>query len=518
MATIAVRAAFVTLLMASTFVHAASIVEVTNFGSNPGNLRMFKYVPDNMPGQAPMVVALHGAASSHLQMADDVGWRELADRYKFALLLPAATWANNFKTFRANDPAHNRRGYGEALSIKQMVDWMLASSLNLDATRVHVTGFSAGAYMTTVMLAAYPEVFAAGHPFAGGAYPCETSNNFQCGSLVSKSPQQWGDLVRAQYPGYVGPWPRVLIAQGGADNFVDTGWIQEIVDQWTNVHGIDQTADVTDTVKGYPRAIYKDGSGNAKVATITVTGLSHQEAVDPGSNFDQCGREALIPALGPALDVNMCSAYEAAVWFGIAGTPGSANPPPGSTPPSGTQADFGSINSEDGYMLAFSDGSFSEIGSYESSGGMGMGRTGLWPYKWMRTVLSFDTSSLPNDATITRAWLTITKQQQGGNPWTDPAGNQLQVNISTACLSGSCAVQAADWSAVTTVHPAATIPEFSGSTQNSTDFDYIGRAMINRSGRTQVLLKFKDFQGLTQYLTIYGGGSANRAVLHVLYE
>ena len=43
---------------------AASLVEVTSFGTNPGNLRMFKYVPTGLPSNAPVVVAMHGCTQS----------------------------------------------------------------------------------------------------------------------------------------------------------------------------------------------------------------------------------------------------------------------------------------------------------------------------------------------------------------------------------------------------------------------------------------------------------------------
>lgn len=62
----------------------------------------------------------------------------------------------------------------------------------------------------------------------------------------------------------------MIVGQGDADNLDDYAWMQEIVDQWTNVHGIDQAADVSDTVKGYPHKVYKDGSGVSKVETITI--------------------------------------------------------------------------------------------------------------------------------------------------------------------------------------------------------------------------------------------------------
>src|SRR4051812_9694811 len=64
---------------------AAAPVEVTGFGSNPGRLRMFKYVPDSLPASAPVVVVMHGCTQNARDYTSDAGWIELADEFKFAL-------------------------------------------------------------------------------------------------------------------------------------------------------------------------------------------------------------------------------------------------------------------------------------------------------------------------------------------------------------------------------------------------------------------------------------------------
>ena len=75
-------------------------------------------------------------------------------------MFPEQGSANNQNAcFNWFEPGDIRRGAGEALSIKQMVDKMI-SDYDLDPERVFVTGLSAGGYMTTVMLATYPDVFA----------------------------------------------------------------------------------------------------------------------------------------------------------------------------------------------------------------------------------------------------------------------------------------------------------------------------------------------------------------------
>ncbi|MEK0099706.1 PHB depolymerase family esterase, partial [Streptomyces sp. A475] len=132
---------------------AASLQEVTGFGSNPGSLQMFRYVPDGLPSGRPLVVAMHGCTQSASAFDDETGWTKWADAWGFARVLPQQKSANNanscFNWFQSSDFS---RGQGEALSIKQMVD-KTAADYATDPSRVYVTGLSAGGAMTAVMAA-----------------------------------------------------------------------------------------------------------------------------------------------------------------------------------------------------------------------------------------------------------------------------------------------------------------------------------------------------------------------------
>ena len=150
------------------------------------------------------------------------GWSTLADRHGFVLLLPEQQRANNanncFNWFSAGDI---ERGRGEAMSIRCMVEKMIVDH-EIDRRRVFVTGLSAGGAMTSVMLATYPEVFAAGAIIAG--LPYGTAANVKeafesMGQVRARSAREWGDLVRAASP-HQGPWPRVSVWHGGADQVV----------------------------------------------------------------------------------------------------------------------------------------------------------------------------------------------------------------------------------------------------------------------------------------------------------
>jgi poly(hydroxyalkanoate) depolymerase family esterase len=303
------------LLAGTTSASAASIVEVTGFGSNPGALKMFRYVPDGLPAGRPVVVALHGCTQNAAGYGTGSGWTQLADRFGFSVVLPQQQSGNNlnscFNWFEAGDIA---RGQGEAESIAQMVRKQITDT-GADPARVDVTGLSAGAAMTSVMLAAYPDMFAGGGIVAGLPYKCATSmvDAFTCMNPgKNQTPAQLGDAVRGASD-HTGPWPTVSVWQGDADFTVSPSNMTEIVEQWTNVHGIPATPTSTDTVAGYPHAVYASG-GRTLVETYTITGMGHGQPLDPGTADGQCGTAGAF-----LLDVGICAAWHMSAAWGLAG-------------------------------------------------------------------------------------------------------------------------------------------------------------------------------------------------------
>lgn len=311
---------------------AATTAEVTGFGSNPGSLRMFKYVPDTLPASPALVVALHGCTQSAKDYDDEPGWSGLADKWGFVLLLPQQEELNHpnlcFSWFNGDEPldfwwpgTDQDRDQGQPLSIKQMIDKVVADH-GIDTRRIYVTGLSAGGAMTAVMLATYPEVFAGGAIVAGVPYKC-TRNSWEavtnCGVDLDKegqvpiknlTPAQWGKRVR-DATGYAGPWPKVSIWQGTADTTVNPNNARELVDQWTNVHGISRTP-VTNKVKGFSHEMYKDAGGKLLVERYVITGMGHATPVDPGPAADQCGVKGEYTKA-----VGICSSYYIGKFWGL---------------------------------------------------------------------------------------------------------------------------------------------------------------------------------------------------------
>jgi len=292
------------------------LTEVHGFGSNPGTLRMFKYVPARP--EPALVVVLHGCTQTAASYDLGAGWSTLADRYGFVLLLPQQQPSNNpnncFNWFLAGDI---ERGKGEALSIRQMVETMILDH-GIDRGRVFVTGLSAGGAMTSVMLATYPDTFAAGAVIAGLPYRTATNVNEAFESMFqvrARAACEWGDLVRATSP-HRGPWPRISVWHGGADPVVKPENADQIVKQWTDVHGLDQEPTLTETVDGYPRQVWRNRAGDNVIESYTISSMAHGTPLATGASDEQCG----IPGAF-LLEVGISSSYHIAKFWALTGHP-----------------------------------------------------------------------------------------------------------------------------------------------------------------------------------------------------
>ncbi len=298
------------ILLART-VAAGTLQPVAEFGANPGALSMFEYVPANLGAQRPLVVAMHGCTQQASSM-EAAGWNTLADEHGFAVIYPEQRAANNsLRCFNwageFGDTANLERGMGENASIMAMIDHAITAH-DLDPTRVYVTGLSAGGAFTAVMMATWPDRFAAAAIVAGLPYRCATSlaeANTCASPGVVKSAAAWGDLVRAAG---TGPWPPLQIWQGSADSTVAPSNATELVKQWTNVHGTDDIADATETLGKATRTEHRVGS-QIVVEEYVIAGMGH--AVPIGG--------ADCPATAGAFfsDQGICSTTRAAAFFGL---------------------------------------------------------------------------------------------------------------------------------------------------------------------------------------------------------
>ncbi|MFC8428358.1 PHB depolymerase family esterase [Streptomyces sp. NPDC057253] len=261
-------------------VPAATLTEVTGFGANPSNLQMYLYVPANVTAHPAVVVAVHYCTGSGPAMYNGTEWAQLADTHGFVVIYPSVTRAS--KCFDVSSPQALKRGGGsDPVGIKSMIDWTVGT-YSADTARIYATGISSGAMMTNVLLGDYPDVFAAGAAFSGVPFGCFATTdgsewNSACsGGTITRTPQEWGNLVRAAYPGYTGTRPRMQVWHGTEDDVLRYPNFGEEIKQWTNVLGVGQTPAATDSpVSGWTRTRYGATGDRAPVEAVSLQGVGH---------------------------------------------------------------------------------------------------------------------------------------------------------------------------------------------------------------------------------------------------
>jgi len=279
-------------------------VVLREFGANPGRLRLRIYLPavPVRPG-APLIVLLHGCGQDAASFAADAGWTALADRLGVPLLLPEQQQANHRqRCFQWFQPAEIPPGHAQAASIVARVS-AAASRFKSDRDRVFVAGLSAGGAMTAALLVAYPDLFAAGAVFAGLPVGAATSAVQALARMAHGSPDylatEWVERARRLAPpGYAGPWPRLSVWHGEADQVVAPDNGHKLAVQWCALHGLpDQPT----------RATAQHRAWGDAVELWTLPGLGHAWAIGPGE-----GRPSQYAVSGPVAAVS-----EIARFWGI---------------------------------------------------------------------------------------------------------------------------------------------------------------------------------------------------------
>ncbi len=298
------------------------MVEVKNFGTNPGKIKMFLHEPkigklSSLP--KPLVCVLHGCSQSAEGIAKQTQWNILADKYGFYVIYPQQNLYNNpslcFNWFSSEDVT---KGEGESLSIKEMLNYM-TSNYTIDENRIFVYGVSAGAAMSVVLMTNFPEVIDGGAILAGGPFMPELTDLQRMDMMFSpkeNTPEKLSAPIQKLNLGYTGNYPKVVIIQGKNDLVVNPKNADLLVKQWSFLHKINDS--LTDTIPEFNQSrdvtkfTFKNSEEETKVIFYDINRMGHSIPIDPGTLPNQGGEKTMY-----TVDKDFFSTYFIAKDFGL---------------------------------------------------------------------------------------------------------------------------------------------------------------------------------------------------------
>jgi poly(hydroxyalkanoate) depolymerase family esterase len=236
-----IGAGIVALLLAASNAVAA--------GGDPGKWiagqhgeREYKlYIPASHANRpAPLVVMLHGCMQSPEAFAESTRMNSHAEGGEFLVLYPAQKLsANPTRCWNWFVPNNQTRGSGEPAEIVGMIE-QIAAKYPVDRKRVYVAGLSAGASMSAILAACYPDVFAAAAIHSGTMYKsAATLREAQKVMSIGQAPEPERLGTEAWACGGNRPLTvPVMVWHGQGDNVVNRDNADLIVRQFTALNDL----------------------------------------------------------------------------------------------------------------------------------------------------------------------------------------------------------------------------------------------------------------------------------------
>lgn len=199
----------------------------------------YVYVPESaLEAEArgekiPAVFVFHGAGGSGDEIADRMGWSDVADRYGFMILMPTASEPNEVRSIsdiRTNNIFRAMWNTGnpqpERPEDMRFVDFLyqwLTEHYPVDVNRIYASGQSSGGMMSWACAAYRPDYFAAAAPFSARHIDIEAVER--------------GEMENPPIEGSLIP---VMANLGCCDAAFKGGFTQaqELVDYWCGRYGL----------------------------------------------------------------------------------------------------------------------------------------------------------------------------------------------------------------------------------------------------------------------------------------
>ncbi len=204
--------------------------------SNGAGRRQYRlYVPANAAGvPLPLIVMLHGCTQDADDFSAGTRMNALAEEHRCLVAYPVQPQqANASKCWNWFKPDDQHRERGEP-SLIAGITREIMSTHNVDPARVYVAGMSAGGAMAAIMIAEYPELYAAAGVHSGLPARCARNLPSALSAMKGKHPRQ---ARHSQRETGLSPKRPLIVFHGDADTTVSVANATHLV------HGFDPRPD-----------------------------------------------------------------------------------------------------------------------------------------------------------------------------------------------------------------------------------------------------------------------------------
>jgi poly(hydroxyalkanoate) depolymerase family esterase len=247
-------------------------IKTFTYGSGAETYPYIVYVPTTYERSdpAPLVVVTHGCQTSAEQEMRASLYNQVAEREGIVLLYPDVTEAHVEQPgpvsrcwqFFNSDSWH--RDSGDAGAIAGMTHEVL-DRWRIDPERVYMVGASAGGFMTSIMAAAYPDLFAAVGILAGGAYGDPGCLTVSPGIPVSGSAQAAYDETGSR--GRVVPR---LVMGGDADQGISPACADKSLEQGLRTNNLVLSGNQDGPISLTPASLREESNPGGYGSTVST--------------------------------------------------------------------------------------------------------------------------------------------------------------------------------------------------------------------------------------------------------
>lgn len=302
----------ITIFLLSVNSQAAGQFVKENFQNQFGSRDYYKFTPQNYNAEKkyPLLVALHGCTQTAIEFASESGFNDLADKYGFIAIYPEQSYSDNIlRCWNWFKPENQKRGGGENGLIVALVE-KLKSELNIDASKIFITGLSAGAAMASNIYGCHMDLFSglgvhSGLEFRAATTEVEAQQVIRNGATQDLNLSARAAIRCNSADAKMG---KIVVIRGSHDKVVNPVNSDRTISQFAKINdwlddsndNLSQSTNPIDSKvdrvpNGYVyRVDLSGGKDGVHIAAVTVMGMGHawSGAHKPGQYADTKGPDA----------------------------------------------------------------------------------------------------------------------------------------------------------------------------------------------------------------------------------